>query len=174
VWKLRIGYISLIVGGSSTIIAIILSLIRTDSLVVGSVIIILAYLVIASFLAYLSSEILWQTVFRKNKVTMERKAADDIAGEAGKMISDIGDVGGRFGIKVIHDEYGSFIEFYDNKTERMAMFVRVSLSYVVRHFSLCIPRREGEAIIHFDFFSRKELVDEIGKETGFLMGIVDR
>jgi hypothetical protein len=174
VWKLRIGYISLIVGGTSTISAIILSLIRTDSSVIGSAIIILVHFVITSFLAYLLSEILWQTVFRKNKVAMEKEAADDIVGEAGKMISDIGDDGGRFGIKATHDEYGSFVEFYDNEKDRVAMFVRVSLSYVVRHFSLCILRREEDAIVHFDFFSRKELVDEIGKEIGFLMGVVDR
>ncbi|MDD4931248.1 MAG: hypothetical protein PHG66_03850 [Candidatus Colwellbacteria bacterium] len=177
-WKLRTGLVCLIVGWVSIFVVCVLSLsgawYANDARTM--MLLIFLYLALAALAVYAGSEVLWQTLFFCKMVSIEKEAAEDIARKLRDRISEMEDCknsGIRFEVSVSKNEgYGFIVDIKDLRNDRLQIFIRISLSHLVRHYSLCVPRRYGVAVINFHYFHRRDLLKEAGKEIGFLIGRV--
>lgn len=169
-WKLRLGFICLAIGGMSFVLATVARLTGGAE----NTILILMYIVMVCAMVSILSMIVFDTVFLKQKTAMEKKVVDGLVEDLRKEIVRIKESDENFPhseIKVTTgDSRGFIISIFSHIDggEYITMFVRVSLSYFFRHFALCVPHEEENVISYFHFFHRGALFNDMKREIRLL------
>lgn len=167
-WNLKLWTACVVLGAISLLLAAVAAMTGGSE----KAIFVLSCIMIGDLVVYSLSVMLWETVFIGRKMAAEREAADSLAEDLRKEISRAAEEDERFPLSDVEiSENGSCGLLVEVRSlmegERyMTMFVRVSLSHLIRHYGLCVPYEDENVISYFHFFQRENLIDEMKRELG--------